>query len=272
MFKKLFSAKADASPDPTPGPQIGMLALRTGKGLSPSRIIAEWARLFPNQPPLTEEPSKDGKKGVASFDSGGRSITLAAMPAPIPQAEIDEAADRSWMWPEAKDQMRQQKAHAIAVSTPVDEPVAEAWAATRLLAAAASAGDTCGIYWGSGGVVHKPDSFISLAKSCGEEQDMLPVMLWIGTLVSADGPKGPFTLTTYGMRAFGHKEFEIIDTRLHPSELVPMVSDWMNYLLLKGPIFKHGQTCGPTPSDKWKIEHTVSKFREGEGVIRIRIP
>ncbi len=273
MFKKLFGGKGDASPNPESGPQLGMLALRSGKGLSASKIVQAWATLFPNVPPLTDEgSSKKGGGAVAQFDTGGRSVMLAAMPMPIPQKEIDEAAERSWMWPEAPAEVKKQTAHAIALTTPGGEPVAEAWAVTRLLAAAAKAGDSVGIYWGNGGQVHKPDTFISMAQSCGEEEGMLPVMLWIGVLVSGKGPKGPFTLTTHGMNQFGHKDLEIINTKMPPGELTPTVCDVINYLLNSGPVFKHGQTFGPTPTDKWKIEHAQSQFKEGEGVIRLHVP
>lgn len=270
MFKKLFGPRT--APNPEPGPHIGMLAFKSGTGLSSSGIVKAWSTLFPTQPPLEEaETDREGGNTVAEFTTGGRTVMLAMMRAPIPQGEIDEAAAVSWMWPDATTEMKTQKTHAIAVVIPAKEPVDEALAITRLLAAAASVGDPAGIYWGGGGHVHKPSFFVDAAKSF-DEDGLLPCMLWVGLRISGASPGGPFTLTTRGMSPFGHKELEILDTTMSIGDLRSTTYDLINYLLSSGPVFKHNQTFGPTPDVKWKIEHTTSKFRKGEHIIRLHIP
>ncbi len=249
-----------------------MLLLRSGKGLSTERISAAWAELFPSQPTLVpEKGAKDEKNAVTSFSVGGRTLMFAVMPMPVPQSEIDEAAQVSWLWPDAAKEVKAQKAHAIVTGVPGGKAVEEALEVTRLLAAAAQASDCAGVYWGNGGMVHKPAFFIDGIKSFDGEES-LPGMLWVGLIVSGRSATGPFTLTTRGLNAFGHKELEIIDTKMGIGDLRMMAYGLIDYLLMRGPVLKHGNTFGGSATEKYRVEHTTSKFRNGEAVVRLRVP
>ncbi len=274
MLGKLFGNKSASLPPPEPGPQIGMLALKSGKGLNPPAICAAWEKLFPKQSPLADRGAikKDGQ-AVAEFAIDGRTLMLAAMPMPIPQGDIDFACRGSWMWPTAATEMKAQRAHAVALTAPANDPVGEAMALSRLIAAAATAGDPAGVYWGNGGMVHKPELFIDAVKSFDGDEDggALPVVVWIGVNISADNPRGPFTLSTRGFNAFGHKELEVLETRMPIGDLRTLVYDISMYLLRSGPVLKHNDTFGRTATERMRVEHTTSKFRKNEPVIRLHI-
>ncbi len=262
MLGKLFGKREPQSKNPEPGPQLGMLALRSGKGLSPTRICAAWAELFPQIPALEAKPAekKDGN-AVAEFVSDGRTLFLAAMPAPIPVGDIDYAVSRSWMWPDAANCMAEQRAHAIVMTVSNNgpsNPVEEAMAVSRLIAAAAKAGDCVGVYWGNSAQVHSPEMFIDAMQSF---EDDLPVMLWVGLAISAHGPSGPFTLSTLGLRPFGHKELEIIESRRDVGDLRMTALNLAGYVLQNGPVLKHGDTFGASETERIKVQHTMSKFR-----------
>jgi hypothetical protein len=273
MLGKLFGNKAASTPPPKPGPQLGMLALKSGKGLNPPAISAAWTKLFPKESPLVEKGAtkKDGQ-AVAEFACDDMTLMLAAMAMPIPQGDIDYACKLSWMWPTAAEELKAQRAHAIALTTPSGDPIREALSLSKLLAAAATAGDPAGVYWGNGGMVHKPEVFASALQSFDGNDSMLPVMMWIGVLISGDGPQGPFTLTTRGLNPFGHKELEILNTRMGFGDLRMLAYDICNYLLSSGPVLKHNDTFGRTATEKMRVEHTTSKFRKGEPVIRLHLP
>lgn len=272
MFGKLFGRRSIA-PNPTPGPQMGMLMLHSTQGLTPERIVSAWAELFPDIPALNagEMTVKDGI-GVGEFSTDGRALRLATMNMPIPQPEIDHAASVSWMWPEGAEAVRAQRAHAIAMTAGKDvSAVQAAFDVSRLVAAAAKAGESVGVYWGNGMLVHKPELFIDAVSSFDAEGP--PVMLWVNVLISGRSANGPFTLSTHGMPNFGHKELEVIGASTFSlGDLRMWAYNTIVYLLVNGPIYLDGQTAGPTPEDKWKIEHTISKFRKGEPVIRIHVP
>jgi len=249
-----------------------MLMLRSGKGFTSKAICAAWADLFPKEAPLTvSDTDKTAKNSVATFESGGRTLMLTAMPVPIPQPEVDEAAEVSWMWTDAAAEVKTQKAHAIAVAVPGQNAIAEALGVSRLLAAAALSSDSVGVYWGGGGQVHKPAFFIDAVKDF-DGAESLPAMVWVGLRISGRSAKGPFTLTTQGMTPFGHKELEIIDTKMPVGDLRMMTYGIIDYLLKSGPVLKDGNTFGASATEKFKVEHTTSKFRDGEPVVRLHVP
>lgn len=262
MFRRLFRRTAPTAPEP--GPQLGMLALRSPDGLDAQGLCRAWSRLFADIDPLTAAAAEGD---VLEFAHGDRTLMLAVMPAPIPQGDIDFAVARSWMWKDAAQQMAAQQAHAVAVATPSGEPVEDAMAVSRLLGAAAAAADGVGIYWGNGGQVHRPAFFIDALSAFSEGN--WPVMLWIGLEISAAGPQGPYTLTTLGLRPFGHKELEIIDSLAPIGDLRMLAYEVANYLLANGPVLEHGQTFGRSDDERMLIEHTTSRFRKGEPVIRL---
>lgn len=267
MLGRLFGKRESAAPEP--GPQLCMPTLASAKGLGAASIESAWKELFPKN----ELKVSSREKQSATFECDGQAVAMVAIPAPVPQPDIEFACSRSWMWSESAEAMKRQRCHLVVAAAPSNErsPIREALAVSRLVCAVGRAGDPVGIYWGNGGQVHNPEFFID-AVTTFDEDDVLPCMLWIGQSISAREPEGPFTLSTMGMNAFGHKEFEIIDTHMPVGDLRTTMYDTINYLLSAGPIFKHGQTFGPTAQDKWKIEHTKSKFRDGEHVIRLHIP
>jgi hypothetical protein len=218
---------------------------------------------------------KDGDKAVMAFHYATHALMIADIDMPIPQGDIDSAAPRSWMWKTAAEEMKAHKAHAITMCVPAGDAILEALAVSRLLCAAAAASQkadqSVGIYWGNGAQVHSIPFFTDAVQSMAHD-DTLPVMLWVGLAISGESERGPFTLTTCGLPAFGHKEIEIIDTTKTIGELRMMTYELINYLLTRGPILQHGQTFGSSESERFKIEHTTSRFRKGDPVIRLHIP
>lgn len=279
MLGRLF--KKPSAPEPQSGPQLCMVCLKGEIGLTPDRIVRAWAKFFPTLPPISHKgstpdapksPTPRGDSAVIELALGsGRSVMVAVMPMPIPGNDIPEACAASWMWPDAEKQLAAHKAHAIVLAPTTTNPVDAAMDISRIAACVCAAGEGLGIYWGNGGHVHKPRMVLDFLNSAAES-NIPPVMLWIGLRVSGDSPQGPFTLTTRGLSNFGHRELEIIDTRMPLGDLRMFVFDTMSYLLTRGPILKHGQTFGRTAEEKLKIEHTTSQFRQGEPVLRLHIP
>ncbi len=252
--------------------QMCMVPLKSTSPPLAKQIVDAWNTLFPSSPCRSVGAPKDG---ALTFECEGQSVTMVVIPAPIPAAEIESAAEVSFMWPEAKEAMTAMRAHAILASVGAQKPTHEssvqlAVLNTRLAAALCSCGAAVGVYWGSAGLLHEPEAFAEFASTLLED-GTLPVMLWINIMASADGPKGPFNLFTHGMASFGHKEFEILKAPMPPNDLRMMIMDVIAYVLDNGPVLNHGETFGPDEETEWKIEHTTSKFTKGLPVIRLVI-
>lgn len=276
MFNRLFGRKSDpsgggepADGDPKAGPQLAMPLLENLAGLSRTKVAAAWDELFPKEPPL----KKGGEpQGPWEFTTASGRIMAIPIARGIPGEEIPAAAERSWMWPEAAQAVARQRAHLVVASPNASDAVAAASDVTRVCAAVLKAAGPAavGVYWGNSSQVHEPKMFMSSVTQFLNEGE-LPTMLWVGVVVSAPGRQGPFTVSTHGLRALGHKEFEVIDSRLGLGELRMQMFQLASYVLRSGPVLLHGQTIGPDAATKWKIEHTISRFRDGESVIRLHM-
>jgi hypothetical protein len=231
-------------------------------GPDPAAVIAAWARLFPGQPALGFE----GGEGTETYRIGHRSVTAARVPLPIPTAEALDAADISGMWQGSTDAVRDHGSHAIVASLD-DDHLRGAWDVARLSAAMLEAGSGVALYWGAARQAHPADLVIELATAA----EPPPVPLWVGLTVSSNGP-GHHSLATHGLEAFGHLEFEVLDTTTDLGKLHTTLLNLALYVLVKGPVLLHGQSFGPTPEDSWTIRHRKSKLVNGRRAIVLGIP
>lgn len=262
------STPASEASEPEMGAHLCMLAVASPKGITAGSLETTWKTLFPKISIKITERAKDS----ITVETDGVVVVMMAIPLPIPAGDVESACERSWMWPQAAASMAKQKAHLIIAAVPAGNAVKEALAISRVTAAFCKAGAPVGVYWGAAGAVHAPDSFIEITRAY-DKFGLLPATLWVNTLISAKNPKGPFTLTTDGLREFGHRELEIIDERtLAADTLRTTVYEVILYLLEKGPVLKHGETFGRSAEEKWKVEFAASRFRKGEPIIRLHIP
>jgi hypothetical protein len=248
-----------------PGPQIAMPLFASSGPVAAVRVVDAWARFFPEQAALGIASDQDG---TTAYALEARQLMTAHIPLAVPEGEALGAVRSSWMWQEADDVVRDHRAHAIVTTPSSNDPVRDAWDVARLAAAMLEAGDGAALYWGSGRQVHAPNVVRQFAGS----DDLPPVPLWVGISVSAESSSGPFSAATHGMESLGHKEFEVLATRMGAGELRTTLYDLALYVLRQGPILKHGQTFGPSSDVRWSIRHTRSKLVAGRDVIVLGIP
>ncbi|MBL8874199.1 MAG: DUF4261 domain-containing protein [Phycisphaerae bacterium] len=249
-----------------------MPAFRSTESPDPRRVCAAWSELFPTLMPLEFTPDPDDPNGtsVIQFKHGDAFVLFAFIPAPIPAPDIEAACAQSWMWKDAAAQMTSHVAHAIVTTVPAGASVNEAMLVSRVIASVAKVAPTAGVYWGSAGQVHNPALFADALNSFSDGN--LPVMLWVGVRVSRDSSTNRSTLSTEGLRAFGHLELEAIETSMTPGDLRMTAMEVANYLLENGPVLKHGHTFGGDDSERIRIEHVGSRFRKGERVMKLCLP
>jgi hypothetical protein len=243
---------------------LAMVILRSGKGLNARDIFAAWARLWPDEP-APGNPSKDGS--TLSFEVGTAQIVIAAMPAPIPAPDIQAAVVASWMWPGADAAVAGHRAHAIAtLIAPELSPVERAVVLTRVIAAVIEAGDVSAVYWGSAGLLCEPASFVASAQ---EElgQGTYPLTLWVNMILSREGRRT--SVSTMGLRALGHKEMEVFETKIDPEQVLEFLGGVVSYVVENGPVLKHGETIGLSAKHKVKIRHVRSNFAPDVEVIQL---
>lgn len=178
----------------------------------PSRISFEKAakELLPRSA-LRWEPAADG--AVIAVD--GARVRVAALPAPVPNAEADTAAFLSLSSVNGAWRLGSHAAHLVLtlegqLQRPGDGLLGRLSGATReatqletlstftrVAAAVTRACDALGVYWDAGPVTHSPKFFTDLA---GESE--LPLPLWVGVSVTPE-PGERLGLLSFGMKQLG---------------------------------------------------------------------
>jgi len=266
VFKRLFGGrKAEAAP------QLCMPLLVSAEGLSPARLVGAWRKLFPALPP--PEADAGGEEGVMSFRVGGASAFVAVMPGRVPTGEVEEAAKLSWMWKKEGDAaLAAYGAHAVVAAAGAGEsPVENAVLVTRVVACVVEAGSCVAVYWGNGSLVHMPGLFKDMAVEMMEGGSPVPP-LWVNVLVSSDGPRGPFSLSTLGMEKLGHNEFEIVAASTdRPGDLRMRLYEVAAYVLENGPVLKDGDTLGDSPEERIRVRVGRSRLGKPGRVVRLEM-
>jgi hypothetical protein len=251
------------APPGRPSIQLAMPLLATPTPLVREPIEHAWRALFPKEPPL--DVASDDKGLVAEI--AGRKLAIVFMPAPVPKDEALRAVGMSWMWQEPDDGVRQHEAHAIVASMERGDALLAAADVARVSAAIMASFRGLALYWGNSSQVHTPRIVAELTKEGG-----WLVPLYVGVTVSGPSREGPFSATTHGLGAFGHRELEVIGTSMGLGDLRSTLLDVAGYVLRRGPVLQDGQTFGPDAKTKWSVRHAPSELVEGRAVIRLGIP
>ncbi len=247
-------------------PQLAMPLFDDSAPITSDAVLAMWRILFPQGPTLLAVASESGVHEYRV--DGTRSVTVAHIPMSVPRDEALAAVRSSWMWQQPDEAVRLHRAHAIVAASDDEHPIDAAWDVSRVSAALLAAGDGAALYWGSSRQMHPVDVAIELAT----ETETLPVPLWVGLTISGPSGNGPFSAATHGLQSFGLLEFEVHETSMGIGDLRTTLLDLAAYVLDNGPVLEHGQTFGPSATERWPISHEPSRLVDGRDVIVLGIP
>jgi hypothetical protein len=265
-ISSLFGSKPPPVP-PSPGPQLAMPLFSATDPVAPDAVVAQWAALFPGEPPLGIE-GHEGPEAPVQYRVAGGSVMAIHIPIPVPNDEAVSAVKTSWMWQQPDTAVRGHRAHAIVTAFPSNDAIAAAWNVARLSAAMLKAGSGVALYWGSGRQVHAA----AVAEHFAQSDKTPPVPLWVGITISGPSQAGPFSAATHGLASLGHLEFEVRKSRRTIGELRTTLLDLAAYVVERGPVLQQGQTFGPSADEKWSIRHEPSKLVPGRGAIVLGMP
>jgi hypothetical protein len=238
----------------------------TADPIDSTSVVRKWAELYPRQAPLKVAGTLEV---VTEYVTDDRSLMVAFVDMPVPGDEAVHAVRSSWMWQQPDTCIREHRTHAVVMTNgDTSAGLQPAWDVTRLSAAILAARSGVALYWGNARQVHAP----KIVTDFSAEEDHPPVPLWVGVTISGDGPTGPFDAATHGLESLGHKEFEVLRTRMNIGDLRMTLLNLASYVLEKGPVLVDGQTFGPTAEDRWLLRHRPSRLVEDRQVIVLGIP
>ena len=208
----------------------------------------------------------DPEKGALSV--GGAEVLMAALSAPVPEREADDAARLSlsslmsggWTLPEHHH-------HILVVATNVDEksglPVRCDF--TRVVAAVARASGAVGVYWGAGPATHEPRFFFETARD-----NELPLVVWTGVSVARDQDR--VSLLSLGMRQFGMDDLLLTAPVDQAASALEMFIDLLQYALERGAAVKAGETVGRSDDERMPVTWEASPLDPDARVWRVDWP
>ncbi len=203
--------------------------------------------------PLKVEPLKDGAyppgRLGASLSVNGVPISVLLVSTPFPRAgyiEAMRAPGLAQIWPDAAEEIKTEKAH-FAIATlggdryPGHEQAMAAAVALSIVAGAiAQSADCIGVYWRTAESLTRADMFRK--KIAGLFRGLqFPIDVWLRLDFLPLDPEGTATRTT-GLRPFVGREVEISRSGRPLSETASAAYHIANHLILKGPVFRDGDT------------------------------
>lgn len=197
------------------------------------------------------EANGEVKDNILLFNVGNTMVTLSFIPAPVPNGEAEANAKNNIFWEDGVKKTSEHKAQMIVAVVGGKDAVKSAKLFVKVASSILKLENTIGIY--KNPTVIPSDMYIDVAQELKEDSFPLLDVIYIGMYRSDNGICG----YTEGLKYFGKKEIEIIDTDVEVFELYEFLIDIANYVITCDVKLNDGETIGFSAEQKLPI--TISK-------------
>lgn len=197
------------------------------------------------------ELNSEIKEEATVFNVGNTMVALSFIPVPVPNCEAEENAKNNIFWEDGVKKTAEHKAQMIVAIMGGKDPVKSAKLFVKVVSSILKLENTIGIY--KYPTVIPSDVYIEVAEELKEDSFPVLDVVYIGMYRSDNGICG----YTDGLKYFGKKEIEIIDTDVEVFELYEFLTDIANYVITCDAKLNDGETIGFSAEQKLPI--TVSK-------------
>ena len=198
---------------------------------------------------LPKEDTED-EDTIVNFDKCR--IVISKFPAPVPNEEAEINAENNWMWEEAVEITKTHKAHiVVAIFGDEEDLISRGLLYTKIMATCCKQEKAIGVF--TSGVVFEPSYYMNAAEMIRDGELPIFTWVWFGLYRTENG----LSTYTYGMKAFGKYELEILDADEEVGKLLSFISAIASYILQDDVEFKDGETIGLSEEDIHQI--TLSK-------------
>ena len=195
---------------------------------------------------LSKEDTEDEDTIVTDLDKCR--IVISKFPAPVPNEEAEINAENNWMWEEAVEVTKTHKAHIfVAILGDEEDLISRGLLYTKIMATCCKQENAIGVF--TCGVVFEPSYYMQSAEMIRDGELPIFTWVWFGLYRTENGL---FTYT-YGMKAFGKLELEILDADEEAGKLLSFISAISSYVLQDDVEFKDGETIGLSEEDIHQI-------------------
>jgi Domain of unknown function (DUF4261) len=219
-------------------------------------------------PAISATELRDNEDGPLSFQWDDATVFLQMIKAPFPWSDLEGPCATSILWPKAKDELEDHKAHCLVTIMGELSPMEMSARLTQATAIAlAACPNSVGVYWGNSTMVISKPMFRDFAIDVLPQET--PYLLWVDFRVGAGNPSGTSGFTT-GMEALGHMEFEAENVPESVSDVRDRLHNLVSYLLEQGPVINDGDTIGRDENEKIRVCYEASIYGNKNMVMRLR--
>jgi hypothetical protein len=187
------------------------------------------------------------KENSASFKWNGVEYLIHCMGAPFPARDVQATSDFAkfgWDAPNSWDGSNADHDIVVAIGTDAKR---NALGLTQLCAALCDDDSVISVAWGSSGVFVEASHFRQRVATLSANEP--PLFLWIA--IHPYRPERDVGMVTRGLAEFADRELVFLPHPLHDLDtLVGRVYDFSDYLYLRGPVIKHGDTIDYGPGTR----------------------
>ena len=208
-----------------------------------SDLQADWGIEIPKEDTEDEDT-------IVNFDKCR--IVISKFPTPVPNEEAEINAENNWMWEEAVEVTKTHKAHiVVAILGDEEDLISRGLLYTKIMATCCKQEKAIGVF--TSGVVFEPSYYMNAAEMIRDGELPIFTWVWFGLYRTENG----LSTYTYGMKAFGKYELEILDADEEVGKLLSFISAIASYILQDDVELKDGETIGLSEEDIHQI--TLSK-------------
>lgn len=204
--------------------------------------------------------SEEEKEGILVFEADGCMVAVSFVDAPVPDGEAEHYAQGNYLWPEAVEVTKTHVSQLIlAVFSRAASPLDSGRMYTKLAASCLKLPNAVGLY--SSGTVFQPELFVEMAETM-KSDDLFPLLnlVYFGLVRTESGVNG----YTYGLRAFGKDEIEVLDSQVTPAELREFLMDISLYIVEQNVTLRDGETIGFSAEQKLPIMRSDGVYLDGD--------
>lgn len=232
-------------------------------------IVQAFTSLAPNEQRI-RLASKHSDKQILEFEiTPGGTAFVAAMPAPVPQSEADDAARFSVSAMGTGWTLPAHAAHLMVTLRTADSlsAIESMSRFTSLVAAVSEAAPAVGIYWGNAGATHDVDFFVSIAR----ERGLVPqLMIWTGVSVARE-PDGRVSLLSLGMKQLDLPDLLLVAPDSEDDSALATFFELLSYVAERGQAIPEGDTVGRTADERLAVEYVSSPIGPSKKVWRVEL-
>ena len=207
-----------------------------------------------------EENSEETKEGTLVFEVDDCLLAASFVDARIPDGEAEHYAQGNYLWKEAVEVTQTHVAQIILAGfTRSGSPLDSGRLYTKLAASCLKLPNAIGIY--TSGTVFQPELFLDMAEVM-KDDDMYPLLnlVYFGLVGTETGVDG----YTYGLKAFGKDEIEILNSQVSPAELRDFLITIAGYIIEENVTLRDGETIGFSAEQKLSISRSEGVYVDGD--------